>query len=510
MNEYYGYIRVSTTRQGIQGVSLQEQKTALERYARSKSFKLTKVFEDQITAAKSGRPAFIQMLRGLRAGHAKGVIIHKIDRSARNLRDWADLGELTDSGVEIHFANESLDLATRGGRLSADIQAVVAADFIRNLREETKKGFYGRLKQGLFPMPAPLGYLNRGKGKPKVLDPRKAPLVKKAFDLYSTGKYSLKILNRELYAFGLRGKSGKRLSLNALSLLMNNPFYVGLIKIKKTGESFEGKHQALISPEMFEKCQEILYGRTNTRTQKHDLIFRRLLTCEGCKYHLIGEVHGKAVYYRCQTKTCPMTTLREETIEQRFKETLDRLTLTKDERRFFDECLSEFKGSWTQERQNSIALLEGKLTELRTRLGKLTDAFLDGSIEQEIYNERKQALIFERKSLEAKVTALREGRSIPEEIEKFLEFIKDAKSLYEIAFPAKKRRLVQSLTSKNWANKKGLVFGLQSPFNVVAERPKVQNGSPSSDVHRGVQALWLEVVEAVRTMSWPKPLATDQ
>jgi site-specific DNA recombinase len=166
VDEYYGYIRVSTTRQGIQGVSLQEQKAALENYARSKSFKLSKIFEDQLTAAKAGRPAFMQMLRNLRAGRAKGVIIHKIDRSARNLRDWADIGELTDSGVEVHFASESLDLATRGGRLAADIQAVVAADFIRNLREETKKGFYGRLKQGLFPMPAPLGYLNCGKGKP--------------------------------------------------------------------------------------------------------------------------------------------------------------------------------------------------------------------------------------------------------------------------------------------------------------------------------------------------------
>jgi hypothetical protein len=45
---------------------------------------------------------------------------------------------------------------------------VVAADFIRNLREETKKGFYGRLKQGLFPPPAPLGYPGCGGGKPKV------------------------------------------------------------------------------------------------------------------------------------------------------------------------------------------------------------------------------------------------------------------------------------------------------------------------------------------------------
>src|SRR6266481_4487949 len=121
-------------------------KAAVERLAKNRGFKLTNIFEYQITAAKSGRPAFTEMLKALRAGHARGVIIHKIDRSARNLRDWSDLGELIDSGTEVHFANESLDLSSRGGRLSADIQAVVAADFIRNLREETKKGFYGRIK----------------------------------------------------------------------------------------------------------------------------------------------------------------------------------------------------------------------------------------------------------------------------------------------------------------------------------------------------------------------------
>jgi DNA invertase Pin-like site-specific DNA recombinase len=116
------------------------------------------------------------MLKLLRSGKAAGVMIHKIDRSARNMKDWAELGELIDGGIEVHFVNESLDLASRGGRLSADIQAVVAADYIRNLRDETRKGFYGRIKQGLYPLPAPIGYIDTGKGKPKELDPVRAPL----------------------------------------------------------------------------------------------------------------------------------------------------------------------------------------------------------------------------------------------------------------------------------------------------------------------------------------------
>lgn len=59
------------------------------------------------------------MLKLLRHGKADGVLIHKIDRSARNLKDWADLGELIDKGIKVHFVNESIDLNSRGGRLSA-------------------------------------------------------------------------------------------------------------------------------------------------------------------------------------------------------------------------------------------------------------------------------------------------------------------------------------------------------------------------------------------------------
>ena len=109
-----------------------------------------------------------------------------------NLKDWSDVGELIDEGVEVHFANEGLDLHSRGGRLSADIQAVVAADFIRNLRDETRKGFYGRIKQGLYPLPAPIGYLDRGGGKPKEPDPARAPLVRVAFELYATADHNLR------------------------------------------------------------------------------------------------------------------------------------------------------------------------------------------------------------------------------------------------------------------------------------------------------------------------------
>src|SRR5438876_10063276 len=190
MQGYIGYTRVSTTKQG-EGVSLEVQKEAISRYAERNQLQIGQWLEEMETAAKRGRPVFNQAMKLLRHGKHQGIILHKLDRGARNLKDWAEIGELSDQGVEVHFVNESLDLQSRGGRLSADIQAVVAADFIRNLRQETRKGFYGRIKQGLYPLPAPLGYLDTGKAKPKEPDPAKAPLVKKTFELYGSGRYNL-------------------------------------------------------------------------------------------------------------------------------------------------------------------------------------------------------------------------------------------------------------------------------------------------------------------------------
>src|SRR5262249_44352777 len=228
------------------------------------------------------RPIFNKMLRLLKSGKSDGVLIHKIDRSARNLKDWADLGDIIDGGIEVQFANDNLDLHSRGGRLSADIQAVVAADFIRNLREETRKGMYGRIKQGLYPLPAPLGYVDVGRGQPKKLDPAKAPVVRQAFELYATGRYNLHSLVEEMYRLGLRNRKGKKVNLNRFSILLNNPFYIRLIRLKRTNETFPGSHAPLIPKSLFDRVGRILHGKTNSKIQIHDLTYRRLLNCKRC------------------------------------------------------------------------------------------------------------------------------------------------------------------------------------------------------------------------------------
>jgi len=121
---------------------------------------------------------------------------------------------LVDAGVTVYFSHETRTEHQRR-RLAADIQAVVAADFIRNLREETKKGFYGRLKQGIYP--SRLRWLSRlRKGQAEVPDPERAPYVRKAFELYDAGDMASSNSADEMYVGTpqpQRGRSPRNASL---------------------------------------------------------------------------------------------------------------------------------------------------------------------------------------------------------------------------------------------------------------------------------------------------------
>jgi site-specific DNA recombinase len=485
LDKYFGYIRVSTAKQGERSVSLPEQKDAIDRYAQRSNLVIADWFEERQTAARKGRPVWAQMLKALRTGKAKGVVIHKIDRSARNLKDWADLGELIDQGIEVHFANESLDLHSRGGRLSADIQAVVAADYIRNLREEAKKGIYGRLKQGFYPLRAPLGYQDNGAGKAKSIDPTTGPLVKRAFELYVTGNFTLHTLKDELYRLGLRNKEGGPVSLSGISKILNNSFYMGIITIKRNGQVFQGNHEPLISRHTFDTVQDVLSGRFHTRTIRHEFLFRRLVKCRSCDSTLIGERQKGSVYFRCHTRDCPTTGIRENAIEDAVTERLRTLEFSEDEKQYLGSAIRELKARWITQREESLKNLAARREHLTERLTRLTDAYLDGTIERELFEERKAATLFARQTIQGSIASLETNEtSIPDLIENFLERAGSFYSSYQKASTEQKRRMVKIVTSNLVLHEKNVEFAFAKPFIEIAEREKDVHGRPSRGIHR--------------------------
>ena len=492
--QYFGYIRVSTAKQGEKGVSLIEQKSAIERYAQRYQLTISQWYEERESAAKHGRPIFSQMLKLLRRGKAQGIVIHKIDRGARNLKDWADLGELIDAGTEVHFANESLDLNTRGGRLSADIQAVVSSDYIRNLREETKKGFYGRLKQGLYPLPAPIGYVDRGKGKPKEPDPIAAPLVTQAFQLYSTGHYSLHRLLEELLARGIRNKRGQRLSLTGLSTLLNNPFYAGLVRIKRTDELFPGIHQPLIGKSVFDRVQRILKGKTVDRVVRHEFIFRRMVQCGNCRYSLIGERQKGHVYYRCHTTTCDIKTIREEQVDSTVASVLTSLRIDDDEMTIINDWFERTQSHQTDLCAQEIQNCRLQIEQIRDRLSRLTDAYVDAVLDKQAFEERRKGLVSDEATLKERLAVLEGGNwDGLKRLQKFLELVKSAPDAYQQANIEEKRDLVKKLTSNLRAVEKNVAVTLKMAAQIIANRHEMMYGAP----YRGVPRTWDHVLKKI-------------
>lgn len=444
------------------------------------------------------------MLRALRRRHAQGVVIHKIDRSARNLKDWADLGDLIDQGLEVHFANESLDLNSRGGRLSADIQAVVAADYIRNLREETKKGIYGRLKQGFYPFRAPIGYVDNGSGKPKTIDPVRGPMVKEIFTLYATAQWTIPALIEEMYRRGLRNLAGGKVSKNGLVTILHNPFYVGVIRIYRTGEHYQGNHEPLISKRMFDDVQDIATGRLNTRSQKNAFLFRRFVKCASCKHSLIGERQKGNVYYRCHGISCPTTCVREDAVNAKVEAELQKLQFTEREKNYLLAHIAELKADWVKQREAHLQAMKITIVQMTERLNRLADAYLDQALDRAMYEERKAALLMERQAVEeAKRAYETNQRSLPDELQHYIELASDAFSVYREALDEQRRRLMMTLTSNLCVSQKKLDYTYASPFREIAEREKDADGRPSTEMRLTLNKLLDKI--ALAMLNSPEP-----
>ncbi len=485
MNNYLGYIRVSTPKQGTQGTSLQEQKAAIEGYARRNGLSISAWFEERETAAKQGRQAFSRMLQELDRRRARGVIIHKIDRSARNLKDWARLGDLIDRGADIRFAHDSIDLTSRGGRLSADIQAVVAADFIRNLREEVRKGRRGRLNQGLYPNRAPIGYLDMGRGRAKEIDPVKGPLVRQAFELYATGTFSFETLKAELHLRGLRGHGGNPVSLNGLTTILNNPFYVGIICIRRTGETYQGVHQPLIAKALFDRVHAVLRGKRIGVPFRHDFLFRRLVRCSTCHRSLIGERQkSRHVYYRCHSPQCGTVSLNEVRIDAEVRQRLALLRFDEAELGDIRDLIEEIRFEQKDEIANREAALRLRLAKCDGRLARLTDAVIDGVLDSDAFNERKTAILGEKRGLLDELEGNATAPTLADRLTGYVERADMAQLGYDKGLPEEKREILRSLVSNFSGHGNTPAIALYSPFQELLDLRLIPAGEPRRDEPR--------------------------
>lgn len=469
---YFAYIRVSSSKQE-DGASLPAQRRIIQEYATREKLTIIKEFAEIESAAKQGRTQFTKMLVELKAGRADGVIFHKIDRGARNLKDWAELKEIFQiKKIDVRFAAGGIDLHTPAGSLTGDIMAALASHYIVNLIEEVKKGQKERLESGLYPFGPPIGYLPAGPGKPKIIDPVQGPLVKKCFEIYSSGAWTVRDLVPHMNKLGLKTSRGNRLEKNAIRALLINPFYMGILRVKD--KTYKGIHKPLISPYLFKKVQDVLAGKRHKQVYSHSYIFKNMLGCGYCKKTLRCVFAKKRYhYYYCRDKTCEMRCVSEEKVEKYIGAYLEAIAFNNEELESFKAAVKDARKMTWEYTEKQVGGLNLKLNETKSRLEKLLDLMLEGRVTEEEYEQKKTKLIFEVKELESQVAQYgKVDDKTFQQLEKLGKLLKNPYLAYKLASPEKRRQLVSSLLENFLLTPEKLLATWKIPFDTVANRAK--------------------------------------
>lgn len=488
----FAYIRISDPKQGA-GVSLEAQRDAIKVYAEQNNLSITDWFEERETAAKQGRAVFAKVVKLLQSGKASGLVVHKIDRSVRNLSDWAKIGDLQDSGVQVYFAADNVDFSTNSGRLTADIHAVMAAHYIRNLREEALKGLNGRLKQGLYPFKAPIGYIDKGGGKAKTICPRNGPIVQELFRLYGTGEHSILTLLDEAHRLGLGKSSGGKITKTCIEKMLRNPFYIGLMHVKSRGETYKGIHEPLISPALFDRVTAIREGRSVKKKTKHDRTYRRMFHCGFCGKAYVPEEKKEGIYYRCHTKDCVPSTLREDRMEKQVVEFLKGLELSSvQQKRLWDRLVA-----WVDQLPvlESQAPSELEIGKVKAKREQLLDAFLDGLIDKQTYEQRNHDLLVLETQHSETPQNQRSKDDLLDDAHKLFEVLKTLCETYHLAISSEKRRLLEILSSNRLVFDQNVEIEPKNWSRKAAKTATVLLGGPSRYETRGNPEFPVSVID---------------
>jgi DNA invertase Pin-like site-specific DNA recombinase len=298
------YLRVSTREQAekggqAEGFSIPAQREALHRKAQSLGTEIVAEFIDAGESAKSAdRPDLQRMLRYLIKNPVGYVLVHKVDRLARNRMDDVEITfAIKKSGATLVSATENID-ETPSGTLMHGIMSSIAEFYSRNLAAEVHKGMSQKAKTGGTPGRAPLGYKNVGRFTPEgreertvEVDATRAEFISWAFTAFATGEWTLRSMANELEARGLTtARTPKRPSRsvrpNVLHSMLTNPYYKGEVTYK--GETYRGNHQPLVNPATWQSVQDVLaVHATGEKQREHLHYLKSSVFCGSCGSRLI-------------------------------------------------------------------------------------------------------------------------------------------------------------------------------------------------------------------------------
>lgn len=408
------YARVSTGEQAEKDLSIPAQLRALRQLAKDKGWPILAEFQDVGSGrAFRQRPGLMQAVKCAISGQmVEAILVHKVDRLCRNIFDYLTLkSKLRQHGVKLfslveHFENNPM------GEFLEHIMAAQAEFYSANLSLEAKKGLEERVRRGQWVSRPPIGYAI--KGSRLVLDPARAHLVRRAFEVWSTGTVTVHDLADQLEQEGLVGKTGRPISEHYCYSLLRNQFYIGFLVVH--GQVHPGTHPPLISRELFNECQAVFVRKrrgAESRTS-HLFVLAGKIVCPLCGRIMTGEEHVKPSrreyrYYRCHTQGCTKM-IRCADIETQVVQVLIDLMIPEKAIPLLKRKMRKATSTHCQETTARVRVLRAERCRLDQELQELSGALAGQRISLGYFEHRQTEIIFSIRATEALIFEARQAK----------------------------------------------------------------------------------------------------
>ncbi len=261
--------RVSTEEQKEAGNSLPAQVKRIEDYCKQKSFEVIKSFSFDESAYSDKRDEFDKLLEHVQTISKKekvAVCFDKVDRLSRSVFDKR-VGTLYEMAVadkiELHFVSDGQIINNQMSaveKFQFGMSLGLAKYYSDAIGDNVRRAFEQKRRNGEWTGAVRLGYLNIHLDEEKrlrkdiIIDPQRAHLIQKMFELYATGNYSLETIRIKITELGLRSLKGLKLSKSCIENMLKDSFYCGIAISAKYGSwvhKYARKRLIRPSPETF-------------------------------------------------------------------------------------------------------------------------------------------------------------------------------------------------------------------------------------------------------------------
>lgn len=344
--KYCLYARKSTESEERQVLSIDSQIKEMLQLADREGLEIVAMKRESHSAKETGqRPIFNEIVEEIASGKFNGILTWAPDRISRNAGDLGKIVDLMDAGKlqEIRTYSQSFRNNPNEKFLLMILgsQAKLEND---NRGVNVKRGLRTRVEMGLWPTTPPTGYVTQKLMDRKcqvIADAERAPIIRQMFEKMAHEKWSGRKIHQWLkFDINFKTVGNKNLALSNVFRTLQNPFYYGVFEYpKKSGNWYQGKHEPIVTKELFEKVQAQL-KRDNIVRQSKEFAFTKLMVCGLCgsmisaeeKYKQLKDgTTAKYIYYGCgrsKDRNCKNPYLREEELVEQLTALLDKIDLS--------------------------------------------------------------------------------------------------------------------------------------------------------------------------------------